>query len=139
TDACDPMTGVSHTPIVCDDANACTADSCNTMSGCVFKSNIFFTETFANNNQGWSLAGSWQIGPAMLSSGQTTGFGTDPAEDHTPTTDNGIAGVLIGGNLPKVLVPFTYLTSPLIDLSGAVGPVYLEFWRVLNSDYPPYM
>src|SRR6185503_12368979 len=75
----------------------------------------------------------------MLSSGQTTGFGTDPAADHTPTADNGIAGVAIGGNIPIVVTPWTYMTSPVINLSAASGSVWLEFWRVLNSDYPNFM
>jgi hypothetical protein len=75
-----------------------------------------------------------------MSSGQTVGFGTDPAQDHTNTSDNGIAGVVIGGNVPELAnIPFTYITSPLMDLASVPGSVYLEFWRVLNSDFPPYM
>ena len=32
------------------------------------------------------------------------------------------------------------MVSPAINISNAIAPgsVYLEFWRVLNSDYSPY-
>ncbi|HMY16898.1 MAG TPA: lamin tail domain-containing protein, partial [Polyangium sp.] len=33
TDACDPMTGISHTPVMIDDGNACTTDACDPMTG----------------------------------------------------------------------------------------------------------
>ena len=32
-DACNPITGVSHTPVVIDDGNACTLDSCDAQTG----------------------------------------------------------------------------------------------------------
>src|SRR5262249_55663675 len=32
-----------------------------------------------------------------------------------------------------------YLVSPIIDISLITTPVYLSFWRYLNSDFPPYM
>jgi len=55
--------------------------------------------------------------------------------------DNGIAGVAIGGNVgPTLIEQLTYMTSPVINISTAVAPgnVYLEFWRVLNSDYQTF-
>src|SRR5262249_45803070 len=64
--------------------------------------------------------------------------GSDPATDHTSTPDNGVAGVAIGGCEQQVMHGYYYLTSPKINLS-TTGTVYLEFWRWLNSDYPPYM
>ncbi len=33
TDACDPLTGVSHTPISVDDDNVCTTDACDPVTG----------------------------------------------------------------------------------------------------------
>lgn len=139
-DACDPATGVvSHTPDPCDDNNACTVDSCVPGAGCMHSTSTYFTEDFASNAKGWTLDTGWQIGAAKASSGQSNGFGTDPAQDHTPTADNGIAGTFIGGNIPKQNIGFQYITSPAIDLSNVNTPVFLEFWRVLNSDYPPYM
>src|SRR4029079_4250949 len=99
-------------------------------------STVYFEESFANGNAaGWTLGTWWQIGTATTSSGQTSGNG-DPAKDRTlPGTDNMLAGVIIGGNAPKVAHPMSYLTSPSIDLSGAAASVYLEYWRWLNSGY----
>jgi hypothetical protein len=34
-DSCDPASGCVYTPISCDDSDACTADSCDPASGCV--------------------------------------------------------------------------------------------------------
>jgi hypothetical protein len=98
---------------------------------------VYFEETFANNAKGWTLGTDWQIGSATASSGHSSGY-PDPAQDHTPTADNGVAGVVIGGNAPKVNHGMYYLTSPVIDLSAATS-AYLEYWRFLNSDYSPYM
>jgi hypothetical protein len=36
TDTCDTATGCVYTPIVCNDNNACTTDTCDTATGCVF-------------------------------------------------------------------------------------------------------
>jgi len=103
----------------------------------------YFNETFSPGASGWTTGPGWQIGPAKASRGQsdaTPPFGVDPAEDHSPSDDNGIAGVFIGGNARlDENHSFRYLTSPAVDLSGVTGPVWLEFFRVLNSDYPPYM
>ncbi len=34
-DSCDPLVGCINTPINCDDGNACTADSCDPLVGCI--------------------------------------------------------------------------------------------------------
>lgn len=99
---------------------------------------LLFTEDFSDNSAGWTLGPEWQIGSAMSSSGQTTGYG-DPAFDHTPTADNGVAGVVIGGNASTGLHGFYYLTSPIINTTGDAGGLSLSYWRWLNSDYTPYM
>src|SRR5262249_33848299 len=135
TDACNALTGVSHTPIVCNDNSICTQDSCAMATGCVFTPIIYFADTFSVNT-GWQLGTNWQIGSATASSGQNDGF-PDPAQDHTPTADNLLAGVNIGGNAPKVVMPApSYMVSPIINMSGVNGPVTLEFWRWLNTDVP---
>lgn len=96
-----------------------------------------FTETFANNTQGWTLDTEWQIGSATAS--VCGGYGNqDPATDVTPTPDNGIAGVVIGGCATTALHAPYYLTSPIINLSGLTNAT-LNFYRWLNSDYTPYM
>jgi hypothetical protein len=94
----------------------------------------YFTETFSNNSQGWTLGTEWAIG---ATSAGTCG---DPPADHTQATaDNGVGGVVLGGcYLASPLHPYYYLTSPIINTS-AVPTVYLEFYRWLQSDYTPYV
>jgi Putative metal-binding motif len=118
----------------CGGLSACS----NGASVCVGGPAVYFSETFANNSAGWTLDTDWGIGSAMASSGQSFGFFGDPAADHTPTADNGVAGVVIGGNAPIVVHPFYYLTSPPFSANGP-GSVYFQYWRWLNSDYTPYM
>ena len=103
-----------------------------------FAATIFF-EDFSDNSAGWTLGPTWAIGSAATSTGHQVG-NPDPALDHTPTADNGVAGVVIGGNYP-ISPPhnFFFLTSPTIDLASATGPVTLELWRWLNSDHMPHM
>lgn len=139
SDFCDKVLGPQHAPISCDDGSVCTTDSCDAQLGCQHAPLVYYTETFASNAAGWTLGTSWGIGPATASSGQFIG-NPDPAVDHTPTLDNGVAGVVIGGNLPTTVTPApVYLTSPLIDLTGVTTPTTLELYRWLNSDYAPFM
>jgi hypothetical protein len=97
-----------------------------------------FSDGFANNAAGWSLGAEWQIKSAAASGGHWYGFG-DPATDATPTGDNGVAGVVVGGNTTTALHGYRYLTSPIINTGASQNPVTLSFKRWLNSDYPPYM
>ena len=96
-----------------------------------------FTETFADNSKGWTLDTDWGIGSATGSFGQVYGNG-DPTSDHTGAGDNGVAGVVIGGNAPVNQHGFYYLTSPVIAATAGT-PLTLDYWRWLNSDYVPYM
>ena len=98
---------------------------------------VLFFEDFSDNSAGWTLGPNWGIGSATTSSGQQYG-NPDPGTDHTATADNGVAGVVIGGNAPTGVHPFYFLTSPVIDTAG-LGNITLEFYRWLNSDYTPYM
>jgi Ca2+-binding RTX toxin-like protein len=97
----------------------------------------FFSDDFATNTKGWALGTEWQIGSATVSTGQIYG-NPDPGVDYTPTTDNGIAGVVIGGNAATALHDFYYFTSPIINTSTA-NNLFFEYARWLNSDYTPYM
>jgi hypothetical protein len=123
--------------------NACGAGAyCNggTCAPLSCTPSVIFFETFADNSQGWTLDAEWQIGPAVPSSPGSGGctVGGDPAADHTPTADNGLAGVVIGGNAETVLHGFRYLTSPVIDTSD-VSQLTLSLERWLLSDYTPFM
>ncbi|MEH2294226.1 MAG: DUF4347 domain-containing protein [Nostoc sp.] len=102
-----------------------------------------FSETFANNNAGWTLGSEWQIGSATASSGQdfvdTYPVNPDPAFDNTATSDNGVAGVVIGGKASTAaLHGYYYITSPVINTNGT-GKLNFDYYRWLNSDYTPYM
>jgi hypothetical protein len=137
-DACEAG-GVTHTPLTCDDGNPATFDSCSPVFGCVFSAcTSYFSDTFADNSQGWTLGTEWNIGAATPSSGHNYG-NPDPSVDHSGSADNGVAGVVIGGNASTSLHSFAYLESPAVDLSVVSGAVNLQFWRWLNSDYVPYM
>jgi len=100
---------------------------------------VFFSETFASNAAAWQLDTEWQIGAAKTSMGQSYG-NPDPGFDHTATDDNGVAGVVIGGNAATNMQhPTRWLTSPFIVVDPAATTVYLQFWRWLNSDFSPWM
>jgi len=114
---------------------ACASGKVCAGGSCVSASCVLFSETFADNSKGWILGSTWQIGPAQASTGQTFG-NPDPATDHSPGSDNGVAGAVIGGNVPTTSHPAYYLTSPIVDTSGATSGVKLYFQRWLNTDLP---
>jgi hypothetical protein len=125
--------------MACDDGTSCTTGeicSGGTCGGGVGPE-VYFGDTFADNSKGWTLGPEWQIGPAMGSFGGV--FGSDPEEDHTPTNDDGIAGVVIGGNASTNLHSYYWLESPPFNASNAAGQVIFGFYRLLNSDYDPFM
>ena len=99
---------------------------------------FLLVDSFANNSLGWTLGPEWEVGPASESSGHEIGY-PDPAIDHTSDSDNGVAGVVIGGNATTSPHPYWYLTSPVINASANMDLVGLHFWRWLNSDSAPNM
>ncbi|MFV8754332.1 hypothetical protein ACNOYE_27620 [Nannocystaceae bacterium ST9] len=137
---CDPMDGScvaapANEGVACNDGEACTITDVCTAGTCTDPDNpdgYLFAETFANNNAVWTLGTNWAIGSAVAGCG-------DPALDHTPTNDNGIAGVVLGGCAPTTVnANFFCLTSPAVDTS-ALPTVFVNYWRDLWSDYTPYM
>jgi hypothetical protein len=126
--------------MACDDGSSCTLGEFCTGGVCGGGAGptIYFAEDFHDNSKGWMLGQEWQIGPAMMSTSQSWA-NPDPAQDHSPSSDNGVAGVVIGGSENPVIHPYYYLTSPPFDTSAATGPVVFGFYRWLNSDYDPYM
>lgn len=124
----------------CNDGNGCTVAEVCSAATCKDPNNpngYVFYEPFANNNAGWQLGTEWGIGSAQAS---IPGSGNpDPSVDHTATADNGIAGVVIGGNATTVLHDYYYLTSPVINTAAIPGTAWLSLWRWLNSDYNNYM
>ncbi len=95
-------------------------------------------EDFSDNSNGWSLDAEWMIGTANSSFCAAACSGNDPGTDHTPTTDQGVAGMNIGGCVSTSLHAFRYLTSTSVDASYA-GALTVEFWRHLHTDYSPFM
>jgi len=81
---------------------------------------------------GWTgyAPSAWERGAAAVSSGCTCG--TDPAFDHSGTSDNMLLGYAIGGCYANSMTA-TSITSPVIDCSGQEG-VWLSFWRVLGVE-----
>ncbi len=97
-------------------------------------------EGFSSGNQNnWVLGQQWAIGGAQASFGATDPFFDDPDTDTTPTADDNIAGVVLGGFATTDIHDPYYLTSPVVNTSGVQGALYLRYRRWLNSDYPPYM
>jgi len=150
TDACN--TGICDMNGACIGQPANDGGSCNDGSNCTVNDvcgagtcagtpdpnyTVFFSDTFSSASQGWTLGPEWQIGPAMASS---CGFsvGNDPATDHTPSADNGIAGVVIGGCYQHVAHGDYCMESPVID-ANPPGSVFLSYYRHLHSDYPNFM
>jgi hypothetical protein len=127
----DPMTDPNH----CNGCNIkCGSDgTCACAAGTCSGGTIYFSEDFSENFKGWTLGGEWAIGPTSAGSGQAAG-NPDPAMDHSASSDNGVAGIVLGGNYGTVNHQPYYLTSPDIDLSAAgAGMVKLTFFRWLNA------
>jgi len=140
--ACDVGTGdcISNEladGIKCEDGNACTKLETCTAGVCGGSLAALLTEDFSDNLAGWTLGTEWAIGPAAASVGCSGG--NDPAMDHTPTADNGVAGAVIGGCVSTGLHDYYCLTSPVVDLTVAPADVHLSYWRFLISDYTPYI
>jgi hypothetical protein len=96
-------------------------------------------EDFSDNSAGWSLGPEWQIGPAASSFCAAGCTGNDPDTDHSLTTDNGVAGMNIGGCVSTTMHGFSYLTSPSMNATNVSGTLTLEFWRHLHGDHTPFM
>jgi hypothetical protein len=100
------------------------------------KPTVLYTENFDTGGESWTVDGEWSIGalPANPSSCQV---GTNPTEDHSAGADNGVAGTDLGDCAYNTPAPRDVgcLTSPAIDISGAVGRTYFSFWRDSGADY----
>ena len=93
---------------------------------------LFFDDF--STDKGWEYGDHWERGPATESDCATqSGFKQDPGEDYTPTDDNYLAGVEIGGCISGQEHPFSYLTSPVLPLDNEES-LYLAFASWLNLD-----
>ncbi len=128
----------STNPSHCNGCNiGCGSDgTCACSAGACSGGTVYFSEDFSDNFKGWTLDPQWEIGLATSSSGHEAG-NPDPSTDHSASLDEGVAGVVIGGNYSTAITPKSYLVSPVIDLSSAPGTVKLVFWRWLNTGAGP--
>jgi hypothetical protein len=117
----------------CDDGSPCTQLSTCSAGMCGSLAPLL-TEDFADNAAMWTLGTHWAIGPTAAENSCL--IGQDPATDHSPTNDNGVAGVLLGGCTPDEPHDFYCLTSPAIDTSMAPAEVHLAFCR-RSTGLPP--
>jgi hypothetical protein len=143
TGVCDPESGACGAEELkdgtkCEDGVACTKLEVCKAGVCGGSTDPLLVEDFSDNSAGWTLGPEWGIAPAKASVGCSNG--NDPAMDHTPTDDNGLAGVNIGGCIiNKAIHDYYCLTSPVIDTAAAPADVFLSYWRHLHADYTPYM
>ncbi|MBW2455207.1 MAG: hypothetical protein JRI68_11885 [Deltaproteobacteria bacterium] len=143
---CDTQGACNPNPInegnTCDDGLTCTTGTVCTSGACTGGSSnvtIHLFEDFGSNSAGWTLGTEWQIAGAQISSGHSYG-NPDPGTDHTAANqNNGVAGVVIGGNAATSAIHgYYYLTSPPVDTTST-NTVFFEFYRWLNSDYTSFM
>ncbi len=120
----------------CDDDDGCTPDTTCQTGACVAASpGALLFEDFSGDASGWLKDGMWAIGPAAAS---TDGIGgADPAQDHSASADNRLAGVAIGKLDQTVSHTKWCLTSPAVDVSD-IGPgLHVSFWRHLHAPPQP--
>jgi len=126
--------------LACDDGTACTtgeicaAGTCSGGTGLV----VYFSDDFSDNLAGWVLGPEWGIGPAEQ--GFTNGFAfPDPDNDQSASADDGVAGVVIGGDASTDNHDYAFLESPAFNTANASGKVILGYYRWLNSHGDPFM
>jgi hypothetical protein len=122
---------VTYSATATDDGgpSECSAPATYERTAC----NTYLDEDFSDNSANWTLGNEWQIGPATA--GEPPGQGSpDPDTDATATTtDDGVAGMAIGGNRSAAVHSFAAIESPGLNTSGA-GTLKLRFNRWVNSD-----
>jgi len=133
--------GVCHAAAIndggsCDDGLSCTTGSTCTQGICAGGQGdgltIYFADDFSDASAGWQLGPEWEIGAAAASMGAGWAL-EDPEWDHSPSYNDGVAGVVLGGHAQNNAAhPMSYLESPSFDTTGT-GPVSLSFARWLNT------
>ena len=96
------------------------------------------SQTFASwsmdTNPGWTYQGQWAWGTPTGGGGLSYGH-PDPTSGHTGSN---VIGVNLSGDYSTTVGGPYYAITPAINCTGHTG-VQLNFWRWLNSDYPPYV
>ncbi len=99
---------------------------------------VFFSDDFSTN-LGWTGLGGtaqWTIGPAI---GGTGSHGPDPAQDHSPSTDNRVMGNNLNASCDYAnnISATQWITSPTIDCSNYTG-VILNYYHWLGVESNSY-
>ena len=85
----------------------------------------------------FSIAGPWTglNGDAEWTIGSPSGGSTDPSEDHTPTSDNGVLGTDLTstGSYNNSISATDWATTPIIDC-GQMSGVQLSIWQWLQIE-----
>jgi len=138
---CDPNSGAclaidTLNGTACDDGDSCTAEEfCKDGSCVTAEAGALFFEDFTNPAPGWELDKLWELGPAVSSPAAVGGV--DPADDHSPGDDRGLAGTGIGTlDTASSHEPWC-LTSPSVDTTAAGANLWVSFWRHLHTPAKP--
>gem|GEM_PF-5366994 len=153
---CDPADGECTTlpaneGVPCEDGVPCTDDFDATESTCqagvcvAERWTVVWIDRFEDLDTSkafWKLGPTWEIGRATASPVSETS-GADPEFDHSPSDDNHLAGVLIGGLTELVLHDYYHLTSSAISLESMPGTPYppgtrIGLWYWIDVDYPEW-
>ncbi|GEM_PF-3611028 len=104
---------------------------------------VLYEDDFSTN-EGWTGLGGdaeWTIGPATGGSGNDQYGGPDPAEDHSPSSDNYVLGNDLtpdsGGDYSPNIDTTYWITSPVIDCSDYIN-VNIKFFRWLGVEQNIY-
>jgi Dictyostelium (slime mold) repeat len=140
-DSCDEDGNPVNVPAEVDDGDMCTVDWCEPDVGLMNVADRVVFEHQLDDATGWNIEAPWAMGPAAPSGvSNTFRYRRDPAEDHTPSMNEGLAGVVIGGFAPTAVMPVpSYLETPEFDATIVGGELILSYWRILISDYDPFM
>jgi hypothetical protein len=121
----------------CDDGFECTPQDVCAAGTCGDGTpGYLLFESFSGAAPGWDLGPTWQIAAAKPS--KNTAFGMDPATDHSPTAEDRLAGVIVGGVSEGGAQAKTCLTSPPVDTAASGKSAYVTFWRHLHTEYFPF-
>ncbi len=87
-DTCDPLTGCIHTPITCNDNSLCTTDTCNPAIGCVYTPIVCNDGSFCTTDTCDPLTGCVYTTIVCDDNNQCTDDSCNPATGCVYTNDN---------------------------------------------------
>lgn len=126
----------------CADNTQCIPKGTCQAGVCQGKAARFLTEDFSKGQGQWTVTSPstqpslWNVGVAKPSACDDALRGEDPKEDHSESSDNMLAGTVIGGCVKgRIERSWDCLLSPKMDISRFRGKLEFSFWRHLHT--PP--